>query len=90
MKGGILRIWILLFVLFLGFSVSGQGVFIKRNPLPEFLKGQMPWADSVIAGMTLNEKIGQLFMVAAYSNKDANHQTKLTKLIKEEHILKGL
>ena len=32
------------------------------------------WADSVIKNMSLDEKIGQLFMVAAYSNRDQAHE----------------
>ncbi len=27
------------------------------------------WVDSVLTQMTINEKIGQLFMIAAYSNQ---------------------
>jgi beta-glucosidase-like glycosyl hydrolase/CubicO group peptidase (beta-lactamase class C family) len=47
------------------------------------------WVDSVYNGMTLEEKLGQLFMVAAYSNKDANHSNAIDKLI-EEHKIGGL
>lgn len=32
--------------------------------------------------MTLDQKIGQLFMVAAYSNQDAAHQIQIETLIK--------
>jgi hypothetical protein len=31
------------------------------------------WVDSVYNAMTFDEKLGQLFMVAAYSNKDDAH-----------------
>jgi hypothetical protein len=34
---------------------------------------QIRWADSIYSGMSLQEKVGQLFMVAAYSNKDNLH-----------------
>lgn len=44
------------------------------------------WVDSVYNQMTLKEKIGQLFMVAAYSNKDSAHIASIDKLIKEEQI----
>ena len=67
-------------------QVAAQGAFAKRNPLPEFLKGQVPWADLVLDSMSLDEKIGQLFMVAAYSNKDKAHEDELKKLIKDHHI----
>ena len=42
--------------------------------------------DSALSAMTLDEKIGQLFMVAAYSNKDEDHQAELEKLVREYHI----
>ncbi len=44
------------------------------------------WADSVVKSMTLDEKIGQLFMVAAYSNRDKTHQDELDALIENNHI----
>lgn len=47
---------------------------------------QEHWVDSTFAQMSLDEKIGQLFMVAAYSNKDEKHYTEIDKLIKEYHI----
>ncbi|WP_229316758.1 glycoside hydrolase family 3 N-terminal domain-containing protein [Flavobacterium ammoniigenes] len=44
------------------------------------------WADSIYNQMTLQEKVGQLFMVAAYSNKDSNHINTIEKLIKDQKI----
>ena len=44
------------------------------------------WVDSVMQSMTIEEKIGQLFMVAAYSNKKEDHFLRIEKLIKEQHI----
>lgn len=44
------------------------------------------WVDSVYASLSLDEKIGQLLMVAAYSNRDAAHTEELTRLIRERHI----
>ncbi|MFM2136188.1 MAG: hypothetical protein RL021_1588, partial [Bacteroidota bacterium] len=41
------------------------------------------WADSVLSGMSLNEKIGQLFMVAAWSNKDSAHTREIEGLIRD-------
>jgi beta-glucosidase-like glycosyl hydrolase/CubicO group peptidase (beta-lactamase class C family) len=47
---------------------------------------QKKWVDSVYQNLTLEEKIGQLFMVAAYSNKaEVDHQ-KLDELITKQHI----
>jgi beta-N-acetylhexosaminidase len=47
---------------------------------------QNDWVDSVFNSMTAKERLGQLFMVAAYSNKDAAHKNELSKLIKEYNI----
>jgi beta-N-acetylhexosaminidase len=44
------------------------------------------WADSIYNQMTFQEKVGQLFMVAAYSNKDSNHINAIEKLIKDQKI----
>jgi beta-N-acetylhexosaminidase len=44
------------------------------------------WVDSVYFSMTLEQKIGQLFMVAAYSNKDSAHIKKVEKLIQDYHV----
>ncbi|GAB3331008.1 glycoside hydrolase family 3 N-terminal domain-containing protein [Marivirga atlantica] len=44
------------------------------------------WVDSVYSQMSLEERIGQLFMVAAYSNKDQQHVNNLSLLIEDYHI----
>jgi beta-N-acetylhexosaminidase len=44
------------------------------------------WADSVLASMNTAEKLGQLFMVAAYSNKGPDHEETLASLIRNQHI----
>lgn len=44
------------------------------------------WVDSIYNQMSFNEKVGQLFMVAAYSNRDENHVQELLNLIKTKNI----
>jgi len=44
------------------------------------------WVDSVFQSMSLKERIGQLFMISAYSNKGPEHQQYLVHLIKKYHI----
>jgi beta-glucosidase-like glycosyl hydrolase/CubicO group peptidase (beta-lactamase class C family) len=44
------------------------------------------WVDSVYAQMTNDQKIGQLFMVAAYSNKNEAHAVSIDTLIEKQHI----
>ena len=48
--------------------------------------GQKKWVDSIYKQMSLEDKIGQLFMVAAYSNKDSIHFNAIDKLISKYKI----
>ena len=45
-----------------------------------------PWADSLLQHMTLEEKVGQLFMVASWSNKGNSHEQEILDLIGNYHI----
>ena len=36
-------------------------------------KNQELWVENIMNNLTLNQKIGQLFMIQAYSNKDKKH-----------------
>lgn len=51
-----------------------------------FQGANMQWVDSVFNTMTLDEKIGQLFMVAAYSDPKQNNEAAVKKLIQDCHI----
>jgi hypothetical protein len=46
----------------------------------------MRWVDSIYTQMTFEEKVGQLFMVAAYSNKDSMHVKEVEKLVVENKV----
>jgi beta-N-acetylhexosaminidase len=50
---------------------------------------QAPWIDSVFASMTLDEKIGQLFMVSAYSNRRESEYKAMENLVRD-HALGGV
>jgi len=65
-------------------SVSPQERTLFTNPIAYIQ--QEKWVDSVYATMSLDEKIGQLFMVAAYSNKDEKHYKEIDNLVKEQHV----
>ena len=54
---------------------------------PGFLSNEKSmWVDSIMKKLTPDERIGQLFMVAAYSNKDAKHVAEITSMIRLNHI----
>jgi beta-N-acetylhexosaminidase len=61
--------------------VIGSSAFAGGPTEPE-----KSWADSVAKKMTIEEKIGQLFMVAAYSNRDEAHRQEIVSLIQNHHI----
>ncbi|MBG7630657.1 MAG: beta-N-acetylglucosaminidase, partial [Bacteroidetes bacterium] len=65
-------------------------VFVKaqsNDPLiTKDTLAQQKWVDSLLNKMTVEEKIGQLFMVAAYSNKDVAHEKFIEGLIEKHHI----
>ena len=66
----------LLLLIFVGQFAFAQNKFsISKTP------EQIKWVDSVYNQMTQEERIGQLFMVAAYSNKDSVHNNSIEKLV---------
>ena len=52
----------------------------------EDYKAQEKWVDSILSSMTIDEKIGQLFMVQAYSNLDSVHENKIKEMIQNYHV----
>lgn len=44
------------------------------------------WVDQTYQSLSVDERIGQLFMVAAYSNRDEAHILQLEKLVSEQNI----
>jgi beta-glucosidase-like glycosyl hydrolase/CubicO group peptidase (beta-lactamase class C family) len=57
----------------------------KISPPFERMK-ETAWVDSVYNHMNFDERVGQLFMVAAFSNKDSLHVKSIQELIKCYHI----
>lgn len=62
-------------------SVSNEDPLISNDRI-----GQQDWVDSVFSEMTLDQRLGQLFMVAAYSNKDQKHIDEISNLVKTENL----
>ena len=49
-------------------------------------EAQEKWVDSVYTQMSSEEKIGQLFMVMAFSKKGEEHFQKIARQIEEYHL----
>ncbi|MCC7503122.1 MAG: glycoside hydrolase family 3, partial [Flavobacteriales bacterium] len=56
------------------------------NRTPAFLEASAPWADSMLTTLSLDERIAQLMMVAAYSNKGRDHERQIEDLIRQRNI----
>lgn len=78
-------------------TYQAQAGWTDRSPLqidktdmrvdPPFLAmTEDKWVDSVFKSLTPEERIGQLFMVAAWSNKDKKHETEILNLVKNQKI----
>ncbi len=53
---------------------------------PPFLNVGQEWVDSVYESLSRDERIAQLFMVRAYSNKGDEHKEAILKLIRKHNI----
>ena len=79
MKKNIFFIYTLLFSVFL------QAQNLDPLKVNDSL-AQKKWVDTLLNSMTIDEKIGQLFMIQAYSNKDDAHTNSIENLIEKHHI----
>ena len=53
---------------------------------PPFLSENTEWADSVFNTLSLDDKIAQMLMVAAYSNKDDAYEEELIRTVKKYKV----
>ena len=70
-------VWIWLFSI----SMWAQSPLVSTDSL-----AQKQWVDSIYNAMTLKQKVGQLFMVQAFSDEKKLQKSKLLELIKNQHI----
>jgi B-glycosidase len=60
--------------------------FSPKNITKELDKKAVRYADSLYAKLSMDERIGQLYIVALYTNKDQNHISGVRKLVEQERI----
>ena len=63
-------------------SYSQNTVTPKKNTI----NSQKKWVDSIYNKMTFEEKVGQLFMIAAYSNKNEKHYNEIDQLVEKYNV----
>ena len=76
---------ILLIFLFNVFLLNAQAQSVDPLRAKDAV-AQKIWVDSLMNSMTIEEKIGQLFMVQAYSNLDIKQEKKITDMIEKYHV----
>lgn len=72
--------------LFTLFWLSSISLFSQSPLVSSDSLAQRQWVDSLYNTMSLKEKVGQLFMVQAFSDEKKLQKTKLLELIKKQHI----
>ena len=78
-----LKKFFFIFFLLTLFNLCGQNFDPLRTD-DYFL--QEKWVDSILSSMTIDEKIGQLFMIQAYSNLDSVHENEIKEMIQKYHV----
>ena len=63
-----------------------QAQFSPKNITKDLDKKAVKYADSLYARLSMDERIGQLYIVALYTNKDQNHISGVRKLVEQERI----
>ena len=63
-----------------------QAQFYPKNITKDLDKKAAKYADSLYAKLSMDERIGQLYIVALYTNKDQNHISGVRKLVEQERI----
>ena len=76
----------ILFLFFISAILASIPNVLQAQNKAIFLSDSTVWADSVMATLSQDERIAQLFMVAAYSNKDELHKQQITDLVKDYKI----
>lgn len=79
--------------LFLGLLLGVAGLLlgfsVPRKPLPDPLPSspaEQRWVDSVFTSLTPDQRLGQFFMVAAYSNREKAHADRIERLVRNQGI----
>ena len=72
--------WIFLISLFV------EAQFIPKNETSEQLQKAEKYADSLYAELSMEERIGQLYVVALYTNKDETHVSQVRKWVEQEKV----
>lgn len=76
----------LIFLLTLFPQISNSNVWDKHPLSDSFEAKRNAWVNKIMVDMTLEEKVGQLFMISAYSNKNESEYRLVESQIKKYHL----
>jgi beta-N-acetylhexosaminidase len=85
------------FLLVIGIYLFATGILYAQKFTPKtieaanlpFFEPESKWVDSVFQTLTPDERIGQLFMIAAYSNRNKTYEDSLSQIV-SKYKLGGL
>jgi beta-N-acetylhexosaminidase len=76
------RILVVITILYAGI-ITGQ----SKDPLvTSDASAQSKWVNNILEKMTVEEKVGQLFMIQAYSNLEDEHEKAIVDMIQKYHV----
>lgn len=78
--------FILFFVISSKLGLGENEASLEKKVNVPFLIEQSAWVDSLMNAMTLEEKVGQLFMLAVYSNKNAKYENEILEQVQKFQI----
>ncbi len=68
------------------FSTLGKAQYIPADFSEKEMKDAQKWVDQKYANLSQEDKLGQLFIVALYTNKGEEHIQQVRHLVEKEHI----
>lgn len=73
-------------VLVLIFTIPAASQTTSRQSFIESLNGQNAWVDSVFENLSRHDRVAQLFMVRAHTNRGKAYSDSVGNVIKREHL----
>ena len=77
---------LILFFAFLVFQFSSIGTENIRLEMPAISLDEKHWVDSIFRSLNTDQKIGQLFMIRAHSDKGPEHIAEVERQIKQFYV----
>ncbi|MEZ5058046.1 MAG: glycoside hydrolase family 3 N-terminal domain-containing protein [Saprospiraceae bacterium] len=68
------------------FTFFASNLSAVKPPVKDILAAEESWVDSVLQKMTLDQKIGQLFMIRAHSDKGAAYEKEVRDFIEKYEV----